>query len=199
MQTEKMKKVNWIFPLAIVGGCVVLGLIATLVTFMSNPYSQYPLMGIMVGTWSTIILLIAWGIGALTNPFLKKTRKQINSLPDFHSNATFTADNTELFIDMERGKVGVIFSFNPTKYYIYDADMVSNITVDPCKFGSNSQGVKMRFMLADTKVVVPTLICRNTVVSMDSQKFQMAIAKADTYAQYLNQAFIAAKARKGMA
>ena len=133
--------------------------------------------------WIILIMLI--GYGNLTSIFVKRTAKNIDSLP-YQFNSSFKGRGGILYIDVENGMIAFISAYNPMKIQVFNAARIGGART----VASAMTGIRFVFYLDGKKVSMPTLLT-NKIVSTKSGIGAEAVSKADTFVTLL----LTAKAR----
>lgn len=106
----------------------------------------------------------------------------------FTPNHTFNADGCTLVVDLERGKVALVFRWNPGKAYVRPANAITGLRVDDGRSGAGflegSSRVRFFFDLESTKIKVNTFTS-NKRWRMDSDYILTGISKADVMVEAL--------------
>lgn len=190
-ETEKFEKYGSFFPLFLAGVCVLLPIVLSLITCITQGAMRLDVflpmtLGFAVMAGFIIVMLI--GYGTLTTPFLKRTAKGISSLP-YRFNSSFQSRAGILYIAVEDGMIAFISSYNPMKIQVFNASRVDRAE----SISSGATGIRFVFYLDGKKITMPTLIT-NRIVSTTSGIGAEAVSKADTYVQLL----LAAKRQAGV-
>lgn len=188
---EKFQKVNAgyllmnIFaPIAIVVICMVLGMILP------------DQAGILLCCAAYLFAVLWWAI--LGRKFYDKIKKKtLSELEEsgFTPNHTFDGDGCTVAVDLYRGKVAILFRWNPRKVYVRPASALSNVRVDDgghgVSFMKGSSRVSFLFTVDGSKIRVNTFTS-NRRWQMNSDHITTGVRKAQTMAD----ALIAAGAKK---
>ena len=181
-ESEQFEKYGSFFYLLLLGVGVVLPFILSLLTGISNsPFSWEFVLAMTLAyafmAWIFIVSLL--GYGKLTTVFMKRTAKEIDSLP-YCFNSSFQSRSGILYIDVEEGMIGFISAYNPMKIQIFNAARIGKAET----IASGATGIRFVFYLDGTKITMPTLIT-NRIVSTSSGIGAEAVSKADTYVELL--------------
>lgn len=177
-ETEKFKKFGGSFFLLLLGAGVGLPFLVSLIIGMVKNdlrLNFFLPLGIMfsIMAWISIIMMIAYG--QFTSFFVKRTFKQVGSLP-YQFNNSFRGRNGMLMIDVQNGMIGFISAYNPFEIQIFNASRIGKAET----IASTMTGVRFVFYLDDRKITMYTLLS-NRAVNLKSQMGMDAISKADTF------------------
>lgn len=177
-ETEKFKKVGSSFFLLLLGAGVVLPfLISLIIGIVQNDLrlDYFLPLGIVFAVMAWIAIAMMIGYGYFTSFFVKRTFKQVSSLP-YQFNSSFRGRNGILMIDVEKGMIGFISAYNPFEIQIFNASRISRAET----IASTMTGVRFVFYLDEKKITMYTLLS-NRAVNLKSQMGAEAISKADTF------------------
>lgn len=181
-ESEKFKKYGSFFFLLVLGLAIGLPFGGSLIVCLLNPPFRpdvfFPLalaFGFFV--WIMLLMSIAWG--GLTKIFVKRTAKNIGSMP-YQFNSSFTSRAGVLYIDVANGMIGFISAYNPTKIQVFNAKRVT----EPKTIASVMTGVRFVFYLDGKKITMYTLLT-NRMVNLKSGIGAEAVSKADTFVEIL--------------
>lgn len=180
-ETEKFVKYGSFFYLLLAGVGIGLPFLLSLCMCLSGDGVQWnaflPMaLGYAIVIWIVIISLLAYGM--LTSIFVKRTAKEIDSLP-YQFNSSFKSRNGILYIDVANGMVGFISAYNPLKIQIFDA-----ARIDKAEALTSRGTFCFVFYLDGNKITMPTLIT-NRIVSTKSGIGAEAVGKANTFVELL--------------
>ena len=109
----------------------------------------------------------------------------------FRPNHTFDSDICTVIVDIEHGKLALIFFWNPFQNYILPASRITKIWTDDGKSGAGfmtgSSRVSFLFQVDGVKIRVDTFTS-NKRWRMDSDYILTGISKADVMVEVLEQA-----------
>lgn len=181
-ETQQFKKFGKFFYLLLFGTGFGLPFLLSLIVGITQndlrlDYFLPTAIVLSIIAWMAIGVMI--GYGYFTALFVKRTRKQADSLP-YQFNSSFSGSNGTLLIDVERGVIGFISAYNPFEIQIFSASRISNVKT----IASTMKGVGFVFYLDEKKITMHTLIS-NRAVNLKSQMGKTAISKADTFVNYL--------------
>lgn len=182
LENEKFEKYGSFFFLLVLGLGVVLPLILGLAASLSAPQFRLDVFLPMTLVfafiiWIVLLMMIGWG--SLTKMFVKRTAKNIGSLP-YQFNSSFTSRSGILYIDVANGMIGFISAYNPMKIQVFNAKRVT----EPKTIASTMTGVRFVFYLDGKKITMYTLLS-NRMVNLKSSMGAEAISKADTFVELL--------------
>lgn len=181
-ETEKFEKYGSFFYLLLAGTGVGLPFLLSLCMCLSGDgalqWSTFFAMALAYAfiVWIVIISLLAYGM--LTTIFVKRTAKEIDSLP-YKFNSSFKSRNGILYIDVADGMIGFISAYNPLKFQIFDA-----ARIDKAEALTSKGTFCFVFYLDGNKITMPTLIT-NRMVSTKSGIGAEAVSKANTFVELL--------------
>lgn len=106
----------------------------------------------------------------------------------FTPNHTFNADGCTVSVDLNRGKIALLFRWNPTKAYIRPASALSNVRVDDGRHGAGilagSSRVSFLFTVDGASIRVNTFTS-NRRWQMNSDYIVNGVSKAEAMAEAL--------------
>lgn len=189
--SEKLQKINWgylllniVGPLAFMIGMTILG--------VALPQQ----IGVLLSIVGFGGAMLWWGF--LGHKFYEKSRDaQIAKLEEsgFVCNHTFNADGCTLIVDLDNGRIALIFRWNPNKVYVRPASALSNVCVDDGRGGAGfmegSSRVSFLFLVDGMRIRVNTFTS-NKRWRMDSDYILTGISKADV----MVEALVAAGAKR---
>ena len=181
-ESEKFEKYGSFFFLLVLGLGVVLPVVLGLFSAITAPPFRLEVFLPIVLVFGFIIwifLLMMIGYGSLTKIFVKRTAKNIGSLP-YQFNSSFTSRAGILYIDVANGMIGFISAYNPNKIQVFNAKRITN----PKTIASTMSGVRFVFYLDGKKITMWTLLS-NRMVNLKSGMGAEAVSKADTFVEIL--------------
>jgi len=120
----------------------------------------------------------------------KSFEKELDEM-SFKRSQTFYGKGKTVIIDLEQGKVGIIFFWNPFKTYVLPASRIEKAWVDDGKGGvgfmEGSSRVSFLFIVDGIKVRVDTFTS-NQRFRMDSNHILTGISKADMMVKMIEEA-----------
>ncbi len=190
MNYEPVKKINvpyllsYIFiPIVITAFCFFMGYLffhdggpGAAILFMIPPF-----------------LSILWWIFAGKLFYKGKQKKLLQEFESkgFWPHHTFKSDGCTVIIDIEQGKLGVVFFWNPFQSYILPAARIDKVWTDDGKTGAGiiagSSRVSFLFTIDNIRIRVNTFTS-NKRWRMDSNYILTGISKADLMVEALNHA-----------
>lgn len=182
MEQEKIKKVNVPYLLACIFAPILAIVLATVVGVMLLPPN--------IASIIIMLLLVAaifwWAIG-VSKVHEKKKEEKLKELDSkgFVRNHTFNSDSCTVAVDVEHGKIALIFKWNPTQCFVMPANKITKMWVDDGKspLGGTSR-VSFLFIVDGIKIRVNTFIS-NKIWSMKSSQVLEALSKADMMVETL--------------
>lgn len=190
MNSELVKKTNvpyllsYIFvPIAITALCFLLGYM----------FFRDGGMGAVILFMVPPILSVLWWIFGGKMIFKGKRRQLTGNLESsgFLPNHTFDSDFCTVIVDIEHGKIALIFFWNPFRNYVLPASRISKIWTDDGKTGmgplTGSSRVSFLFTIDGIRIRVNTFTS-NKRWRMDSNYILTGISKADMMAGVLTEA-----------
>lgn len=109
----------------------------------------------------------------------------------FTANQTFNADGCTLAVDLDQGKIALVFRWNPKKAYVRAASDLTELRVDDGRGGAGfmegSSRVSFLFRVEGMKIRVNTFTS-NKRWRMDSDYILTGISKADVMVEALSAA-----------
>ena len=185
METQgKMQKVNVIyFVLNIFGPAVVMVLAVALGVMLPEQFT-------MIFAAAGFILPVLWWSFLGRKVYEKTKEKKLAELDSqgFTRNQTFDADGCTVMVDLNKGKIAILFRWNPSKIYIRPANQISKVWVDDGRGGAGflegSSRVSFLFTVDGMTIRVNTFTS-NKRWRMDSDYILTGISKADLMAETL--------------
>lgn len=120
----------------------------------------------------------------------KKLEKELDE-SGFKRNQTFYGSGCTVIIDVENGKIALLFFWNPTESFILPANRITKTWVDDGKSGmgfmAGSSRVSFLFKVDDINIRVNTFTS-NQRWRMDSDYILTGISKADKMVEILEEA-----------
>lgn len=139
-----------------------------------------------------MLAFVWWALGG--SILFKKRYKKFESELDasgFKRNHTFYGKGKTVFIDTEKGQIGLVFFWNPTKTYTIPASRIERAWVDDGRSGAGimegSGRVSFLFLVDGVKVRVDTFTS-NQRFRMDSDYILTGISKADMMVKMIEEA-----------
>ncbi len=187
-ETETFQRFGRFFFLLLLGIGILLPLaIALPLSFAHGSFRPDVFLGIGLVfafiAWMTLALSI--GYGSLTSLFIKRTAKQLDTLP-YRFGSSFRSRSGTVYIDVEHGMIAFISAYNPLVLQVFNASRIGKAVT----IASAMSGVRFVFTLDGKKITMPTLLS-NRAVSLKSGIGAEAVSKADTFVELL----LAAKAQ----
>lgn len=193
---EKIQKTNIVYllsyifiPLVVAAFSILIGALCfkdggtgAVITFMLIP-----------------IIAVVWWIFGGSLIFRQQTREleQKFASEGYRRNHTFYGRGKTVVLDINKGMIGLVFYWNPGKFYILPASRVNKAWVDDGKMGSGfmegSSRVSFLFTIDDIKVRVDTFTS-NQRFRMDDKHILTGISKADMMVQRIEEAKANSKA-----
>lgn len=175
---EKFQKINAGYLLLNIFGPI---LVVVLGMMLSMVLPDAPGLILCIAVYAFAVLWWAW----LGRKYYDKIKAQtLKELEDtgFTSNHTFNADGCTVVVDLNHGKVAILFRWNPRKVYVRPASSLSNVHVDDgCHgkgFMAGSSCVSFLFHVDGVKIRVNTFTS-NRRWQMNSSYITTGIEKAE--------------------
>lgn len=191
---DKIKKINVLYLLGYIFGPILITALCYWLSYEFFPKGNMAVILIMGPSF----LSVAWWVFAGRFIF-KQTRKKILARfaeEKFTSDQTFYGRGCTVYIDEKKGKMGLVFFWNPKETYIIPASRVERAWVDDGKSGAGfmagSSRVSFLFIVDGIKVRVDTFTS-NQRWKMDSDYILTGISKADMMVEVIEKAKKAAK------
>ncbi len=186
---EKIKKINIVYLLGSIFAPILICLVCFAISAKFFPKGTGAVILIMV---PPAIAFVWWTFG-LSMVFKNRTKnfeKELDGMK-FNRNQTFYGKGKTVIIDLEQGKLGIIFFWNPFKTYILPASRIEKAWVDDGKGGAGflegSSRVSFLFIVDGIKVRVDTFTS-NQRFRMDSNYILTGISKADMMVKMIEEA-----------
>jgi len=189
MEEKKVKKINVGYLLAYIFIPIIICAICFGISAMFFPKGNMAVILIMGPSF----LSIAWWIFGGTFIYKQAQKKLIKELDEsgFQRNHTFYGSGNMVTIDVENGKIALLFFWNPFQKFVIPIDCVGKAWVDDGKCGSGfmagSSRVSFLFEVDDIKIRINTFTS-NQRWRMDSEYILTGISKADMMVEVLNNA-----------
>ena len=190
MNTEPLKKKNMLYllsyicvPIAVTAVCFLLGYL----------FFRDGGMGAAILFMVPPALSLLWWMFAGKMIFNGKRKNMMRELErsGFTPNHTFDSDGSTVVVDIEHGKLAMLFFWNPFQSYILPASRISKIWTDDGKTGmgplAGSSRVSFLFTIDGVRIRVNTFTS-NKRWRMDSDYILTGISKADMMAEVLEEA-----------
>lgn len=189
MENQKIKKINFAYLLGYILGPIIFSAICFTIGIL---FFDEGIMAVILYMIPIFASVIWWTFGG--NFIFKKKRNLFEEELDkkgFKRNQTFYADGSMVAVDIENGKIGVLFFWNPFQTFVLPANRITNIRVDDGRSGSGfmegSSRVSFLFNVDDVKIRVNTFTS-NQRWRMDSDYILTGISKADLMVKILEEA-----------
>ncbi len=190
MNSEPVKKMNVPYFLAYI---LIPAAVTALCFFLGYTFFRDGGAGAVVLFLIPPVLSILWWMFGGKIIFKGKRKKLMQELEHsgFCANHTFDSDICTVVVDMEHGKIALIFFWNPFQNYVLPAGRISKIWTDDGKNGmgplTGSSRVSFLFTIDGIRVRVNTFTS-NKRWRMDSDYILTGISKADMMAEALTEA-----------
>lgn len=185
---EKMKKidpvytlVNILLPFVVLIGTVALGVLI---------YDYVPeQVGMILSIVGVGFFFLWWAyLGRKLYEMRREKTLAALSADGFSPSHTFNADGCTLVVDLDQGKIALVFRWNPKKAYVRSAGDLSELRVDDGRGGASfmegSSRVSFLFQVDGMKIRVNTFTS-NKRWRMDSDYILTGISKADVMVEAL--------------
>lgn len=189
MENKKIKKINLLYLLGYIFVPIILIAICYVISY--NFFREGTICVILL-LGSPFISIIWWIFGGKI--IFKKNKKRLEKMfkeQGFVQNNTFYGDGAEVIVDINAGKIGIQFFWNPSESYIISAKRIGKAWVDDGKGGvgfmEGSSCVSFLFTIDDVKVRVYTFKS-NQRFKMNSNYILTGISKADKMVNVLETA-----------
>lgn len=189
MENKKIKKINLLYLLGYIFVPMILMAICFVISYNFFPKGTMCVILIMGSTF----LSVAWWIFGGKIIFKKNKRRLEKMFKEqgFVQNNTFYGDGAEVIVDVNAGKIGLQFFWNPSESYIISAKRVTKAWVEDGKSGAGfmegSSCVSFLFTIDNVKVRVYTFKS-NQRWKMNSDYILTGISKADKMVNVLETA-----------
>lgn len=189
MENKNVKKVNLIYLLSYIFAPMLICALCFLISANHFPAGNMAVILIMGPSFLSII----WWIFAGKTIYGKGKKKLEQKLSEdnFVYNNIFYGDGCTIYVDIENGKIAMVFFWNPFETYILPANRITKTWVDDGKTGfgifEGSGRVSFLFNIDKVKVRVNTFTS-NTRWRMDSEQILTGISKADMMVEVLEKA-----------
>jgi hypothetical protein len=197
-----MKKINggylvkaWVIPICVCITLIVLGMYLGRQNYLQ--YGDTPntmdtvTTGMAMAGFAGILVSVIFIPRLLENRLTKKARRIEAGFQGrgFHSDYKFTAGNAIFYIDVDGGRLGVIWKYNPDELQFANLSGLTDVrTHDGRMFNGGTSQVRCMFRLDGKRYSIRTLLVRRGSYSMKSDEVLEAISKADTLCEMLTMA-----------
>ena len=190
METQQVKKVNYVYLL-----CYILIPLAAAAAGLLIGYTFFPDGGHGAAICMFVIPLLAvlWWIFAGRNIYRLGKKRMVKQLDEMgiDRRQIFYSDGCVVSMDMERGKIGLLFFWNPFQVQVVPAGRVAKAWTDDGAKGAGfmrgTSRVSFLFEIDGITIRVNTFIS-NQRWKMNDEKVLEGISKADLWVQVLEQA-----------
>ncbi len=193
-ETEKFKKCGKLFwPLVI--GAVLLPFLLSLIKELSGgafQISSFLTLAVVLMIFVVIAFVMILGNGMILSSFVGRTASGVNTLP-YHFRQTYEDDvlHNRLYIDTDNGVIGYISKYNPFQIQIFNASRIDQMKT----VTSSTRGISFVFYIDGKKIKMYTLMAEH-VMYKNSAEAKEAMAEADKYVAYLQEAKRVAEQRR---
>lgn len=188
-ETGKVKKINVGYLLAYIFVPIAVIVLCGLISFIFFPKGAMAAI-LFMGPWLFSVLWWVLGGKTLYNKQKKKLEKELDA-SGFIRNHTFNANTCQVIVDVNHGKIALLFFWNPFKSYVLPASRISRVWVDDGRGGKGfmegSSQVSFLMMVDGVKIRVYTFTS-NRRWRMDSNYILTGISKADMMVKALETA-----------
>lgn len=190
MNNEPVKKINVPYLLSYI---LIPVLITALCFWLGYTFFHDGGTGAVILFMVPPVLSLLWWIFGGKLIFKGKRKKLLKELEQngFCPNHTFDSDICTVIVDIEHGKLALIFFWNPFRNYVLPARRIDKIRTDDGKSGAGfmtgSSRVSFLFTVDNIRIRVNTFTS-NKRWRMDSEYILTGISKADMMANVLKEA-----------
>lgn len=189
MEEQKIKKVNVIYLLCY----IFVPAIVCIACFVIK--ANYFEMGTMAVVFTMVpaALAVAWWTFAGKFIYKRKTKAFEAELDDtgFIRNQTFYSHGKNVIVDVNSGKIGLIFFWNPFETYVLPASRIERVWADDGCSGTGimrgSSRVSFLFIIDGIRFRVDTFTS-NQRQTMESDYIKKGVAKAEHMVSVLEEA-----------
>lgn len=189
MENKKIKKINLLYLL---GYIFVPMIVIAICYIISYNFFKEGTVCVILLLGSPFISIIWWTLGGKI--IFNKNKKRLEKLfkeQGLVQNNTFYGDGVEVIVDVNAGKIGLQFFWNPSESYIISAKRIEKAWVEDGKMGTGfmegSSCVSFLFTVDNVKVRVYTFKS-NQRFKMNSNYILTGISKADKMVNVLETA-----------
>lgn len=189
MENKKIKKVNMLYLL----GYIFIPIIVCALCFLAS-YLWFPKGGMaVILLMGPSFLSFFWWVFGGSFLFKSKRKKFEKELDEsgFARNQTFYGRGSMISVDINSGKIALLFFWNPFENYVVDAKRVTKAWVDDGRHGKGfmegSSQVSFLFTIDEIKVRIYTFTS-NQRFRMDTNYILTGISKADMMVKVLESA-----------
>lgn len=189
MENKKIKKINLLYLLSYIFVPIIVMAICFVISY--NFFSEGTMCAVLIMV-PIFLSVIWWMFGGKI--IFKKNQKRLEKMfkeQGFVQNNTFYGDGTEVIVDVNAGKIGLQFFWNPLESYIISAKRITKAWVEDGKNGAGfmegSSCVSFLFTIDNIKIRVYTFKS-NQRFKMNSNYILTGISKADKMVNVLETA-----------
>lgn len=193
-ETEKFKKCGKLFwPFVI--GAIALPFLLSLIRELAGgvfEIKSFLTLAVVLVFFVGIAFIMILGNGVILSSFVKRTAKKISALP-YHFQESYEDNvlHSRLYIDINNGVIGYISIYNPFQIQIFNASRIDQIRT----VASPMFGIRFVFTIDGKKVKMYTLM-EDHIMYKNSAETKEAVAEADKYVAYLQEAKWVAEQRR---
>lgn len=194
MENKKIKKINILYLLGYIFVPILVCALCYTIGILFFPKGTMAVILFMVPTFASVI----WWCCAGRFIYKRKQKEFEKQLDEskFERNQTFYGSGNMVVVDINHGKIGLLFFWNPFESYVVSAKKVSKAWVDDGRSGAGifegSGRVSFLLKIDDIKIRINTFTS-NQRWRMDSEYILTGISKADMMVQVLEEARSKAK------
>lgn len=189
MENKKIKKMNMLYLLGYIFVPVIICAICFTLSILFFPKGNMAVILIMVPSFLSFIWWV-FGGSFLYKRYKKKLERELDE-SGFARNQTFYGRGSMISVDIQNGKIALLFFWNPFESYVVDAKRVNKAWVDDGRHGKGfmegSSQVSFLFTIDDIKVRIYTFTS-NQRFRMDTDYILTGISKADMMVKVLESA-----------
>ncbi len=187
-ETERFQKYGKLFVPLVAGAFALPFVIALIVELFSDRFNIGAFLFVVVALMIVIvvpIMAMVLGNGFVITSLVEHTAGKVEELPyHFTDSCVGDSNGSTLFIDVEKGVIGYISSYNPFQIQIFSASRVDNART----VASAMTGIRFVFYLDGKKVTLYTAAIDGHVIYLNSEEGRKAVAEADRFVRLLQEA-----------
>ena len=190
MKTDQVKKINYAYLLGYILIPLAVAALSLFIGWMSFQSGEFKTAAC---TATVPLLAILWWAFAARRIYRLGEKRMVRRLDEMGIDCRqiFYSDSCAVSIDMERGRLGLLFFWNPFQVQVVSVGLVTKAWTDDGARGfgflRGSSRVSFLFMLDGVKIRVNTFVS-NRKWKMTDDKILEGISKADMWVHILDRA-----------
>lgn len=180
-----MKRVDVAYVVKWVVGFLVIAIavLAVIIFFVFEMINMNLLLLIVAISFALAIVIIPAVMGNIMKKSAIALEKEFPS-QGFIYQQKYVSNNAVFYIDID-GRLGVVWKYNPTQFFLVDVSKITDIRTNNGKQLRGTSLVSCQFKLDGRKFKIYTLRVSNGQLAMTDEKVIKAISKADRLGEVL--------------